>query len=258
MGVSRPAAAVPASSPGGGLKGPTGRTGRRSSPSGCRCRSEGRYRENRSAFPTSGPRWRPPTGELAGPCGASSRWQNPRGVRPAIHPGQTACDETRAAFGRRSIPADRVAARRSSLRFGRNTPGIPPSRALSARRLTGLGAHPGSTTGCSPLRFAAFGVAFRSKYTGYSSLTRLVSRAPHRPRRSRGFHHRLLGGHLGRVRFFRWQIVARSGRNTNPFPLIRRLNPDSGSGVGGQATADLTKPLQTSCFPTATTPPPWM
>ena len=34
----------------------------------------------------------------------------------------------------------RVAARRSSLRFGRNTPDIPPSRALSAGRLTGLGA----------------------------------------------------------------------------------------------------------------------
>ena len=30
---------------------------------------------------------------------------------------------------------------RSSLRFGRNTPGIPPSRALSAGRLTPLGAH---------------------------------------------------------------------------------------------------------------------
>ena len=47
-----------------------------------------------------------------------------------------------------------------------------------------------------PLRFAPFCVAFRSKYTGYSSLTRLVSRAPHRSRRSRGFHHRLLGVHL--------------------------------------------------------------
>ena len=43
---------------------------------------------------------------------------------------------------------NRVAARRSSLRFGRNTPGIPPSRALSAGRLAGLGAHAGSTTGC--------------------------------------------------------------------------------------------------------------
>ena len=49
----------------------------------------------------------------------------------------------------------RVAARRSSLRFGRNTRGIPPSRALSAGRLTG--------------QFSRWG-----------------------PRRSRGFHHRLL------------------------------------------------------------------
>ena len=49
-----------------------------------------------------------------------------------------------------------------------------------------------------PRRFAPLIVAFRSEYTrasspgGGSSLTRLVSRAPHRPRRSRGFHHRLL------------------------------------------------------------------
>ncbi len=96
----------------------------------------------------------------------------------------TAGGETQAAFGRRSIPAkqpvmkptrpsspgggsagdpsrlNRVAARRSSLRFGRNTRGIPPSRALSAGPppgglappgelgLAALGAHPGSTTGC--------------------------------------------------------------------------------------------------------------
>ena len=121
------------------------------------------------------------------------------GARPAIHPGQTAGSETHAAFGRRSIPAvHRVAARRSSLRFGRNTPGIPPSPALSAGRLAGLGAHPDSTTGCAPRRCAPLIVALRSKYTrasspgGGSSLTRLVSRAPRRPRRSRGFHHRLL------------------------------------------------------------------
>ena len=49
-----------------------------------------------------------------------------------------------------------------------------------------------------PRRYAALCVAFRSKYTrasspgGGSSLTRLVSRAPPRPRRSPGFHHRLL------------------------------------------------------------------
>ena len=90
----------------------------------------------------------------------------------------------------------RVASRRSSLRFGRNTRGIPPSRALSAGRLAGLGAHAGSTTGCSPRRFAPLIVAFRSKYTRYSSLTRLVSRAPRRPRRSHGFHHRLFTASL--------------------------------------------------------------
>ena len=49
-----------------------------------------------------------------------------------------------------------------------------------------------------PPRFAGLRVAFRSKYTRYSSLTRLVSRTPtgrtgpHRARRSREFHHRLL------------------------------------------------------------------
>ena len=136
----------------------------------------------------------------------NSLWQNPHGVRPAIHPGQTTGGGTHAAqfsrwgLGRRSIPADRVAARRSSLRFGRNTPGIPPSRALSAGRLTGLGAHTGSTTGCSPRRCAPLIVAFRSKYTRYSSLTRLVSRAPHRPRRSHGFHHRLFTASLRAAR----------------------------------------------------------
>ena len=77
-----------------------------------------------------------------------------------MHPGQTTGDETHAAqfsrwgLGRRCIPAE-------------------------------------------PRRFAPLILAFRSKYTrasspgGGSSLTRLVSRASHRPRRSRGFHHRL-------------------------------------------------------------------
>ena len=73
----------------------------------------------------------------------------------------TACGETPAAFERRCIPAE-----------------PPPHR--------------------ENWRFAALCVAFRSKYTrasspgGGSSLTRLVSRAPHRSRRSREFHHRLL------------------------------------------------------------------
>ena len=42
-------------------------------------------------------------------------------------------------------------------------------------------------------RCAALIVAFRSEYTRYSSLTRLVSRAPRRSRCSRHFLHRLLG-----------------------------------------------------------------
>ena len=42
----------------------------------------------------------------------------------------------------------RPASRCSALRFGRNTPGIPPSRALSAGRLVRLRAHVGFTTGC--------------------------------------------------------------------------------------------------------------
>ncbi len=41
------------------------------------------------------------------------------------------------------------ATRRSSLRFGRNTHGIPPSRALSAGRLAALGAHTTLSTGSS-------------------------------------------------------------------------------------------------------------
>ncbi len=163
-----------------------------------------RAREQNSAYERLGPQERrPPTGiaprrgaklrrgrsRLLTACGKPTRrstgdpsrpnslWWNPRGVWPAIHPGQTVCDETRAAqfsrwgLGRRSIPADRVAARRSSLRFGRNTPGIPSSRALSAGPppgelappgelgLAGLGAHAGSTTGCSPRRFAPLIVA---------------------------------------------------------------------------------------------------
>ena len=42
---------------------------------------------------------------------------------------------------------NRAARRRSSLRFGRNTPGIPPPRALSAGRLASLGARGTSSTG---------------------------------------------------------------------------------------------------------------
>ena len=62
-----------------------------------------------------------------------------------------------------------------------------------------------------PRRFAALCVAFRSKYTGYSSLTRLVSRAPHRSRRSPEFHHRLLTacGKTHAAQFYRWGLDRR-------------------------------------------------
>ena len=73
-----------------------------------------------------------------------------------------ACGKTHAAFGRRCIPPE-------------------------------------------PLRFAPFFVAFRSKYTRASSPSRALSAgrlAPTgrtgRPRRSRGFHHRLLAEGTGR------------------------------------------------------------
>ena len=67
-------------------------------------------------------------------------------TRPSAPGGGSAGDPSRL---------NRVASRRSSLRFGRNTPGpvlpvgAPPSRALSAGRLPGLGAHARSTTGSS-------------------------------------------------------------------------------------------------------------
>ena len=55
---------------------------------------------------------------------------------------QSVVEPTRRSAGDPSR-LNRVASRRSSLRFGRNTLGIPPSRALSAGRLTGLGGSPG-------------------------------------------------------------------------------------------------------------------
>jgi len=53
-------------------------------------------------------------------------------------------------------------------------------------------AFDGRSIPAEPRRFPALIVAFRPKYTRYSDLTRLVSRAPRPSRRSRGFHHRLL------------------------------------------------------------------
>ena len=171
-------------------------------------------------------------------------------------PRQPAVKPTRRSAGDPSR-LNHSASLRSALRFGRNTRGIPPSRALSAGRLAGLGAHVGSTTGCSPRRCAPLIVAFRSKYTRYSSLTRLVSRTPtgrtgpRRSRRSREFHHRLLtpgsercAGDLSqaldteenaRLRRFEpeWFFQARKP-HTVQFPaLTSRLCSTSGDGCAG-------------------------
>ena len=122
----------------------------------------------------------------------------------------TACGQSHAAFGQRCIPAEprRLASlivafrsqytRYSSLtRLVSRAPRRPRrSRHFIHRLLTACGkTHAAFGRRCippEPLRFAPFFVAFRSKDTRYSSLTRLVGRAPHRPRRSREFHHRLL------------------------------------------------------------------
>ena len=72
-----------------------------------------------------------------------------------------------------------------------SSPGGGSRAALTACGKTHA-AFDGRCIPAEPPRFAGLCVAFRSKYTRYSSLTRLVSRAPRPSRRSRGFHHRLL------------------------------------------------------------------
>ena len=76
------------------------------------------------------------------PPPAPSAPGSPRCWRPAPEATGDASRLNRPPTGRTG------ASRRSSLRFGRNTPGIPPSRALSAGRLTGLGTHVTLSTGC--------------------------------------------------------------------------------------------------------------
>ncbi len=126
----------------------------------------------------------------------------PVGARPAMHPAQTAGDETRAAFGRRSIPAKQ--------------PVMKPTRRSA-----------GDPSRLNRVAFAPLIVALRSEYTRYSSLTRLVSPAPHRPRRSRGFHHRLFTTSLRAVRrcasvgihpgqFSRWGLLPRAPCQPDP------------------------------------------
>ena len=58
------------------------------------------------------------------------------------------------------------------------------------------GGSAGDPSRLNRVAFAPLIVALRSEYTRYSSLTRLVSPAPHRPRRSPGFHHRLFTASL--------------------------------------------------------------
>ena len=87
----------------------------------------------------------------------------PSNLRTRLTPSQPVVKPTRRSAGDASRP-NHSASLRSSLRFSRNTPGIPPSRASSAGRLA-----PTGRTG--------------------------------RPRRSREFHHRLLTGTIGNLCF---------------------------------------------------------
>ena len=117
----------------------------------------------------SGVRRQPEAGvpAVAGCKGVNSRWRNPGGVRAAIHPGQTAGDETHAAFP-------------SQKGWGSGSPAPRPFRSgvyavLAPRSGNGWRSIPAEPRRCAPLI-----VASRSKYTRYSSLTRLVSIPPSR------------------------------------------------------------------------------
>ncbi len=146
----------------------------------------------------------------------------PRSRRPPAPCCLTACGKTQAAFDGRCIPPEPprfaglcVAFRSKYTRYSSLTRLVSraprPSRrspGFHHRLLTACGktqaaqfSRWGLERRCIPpeppphrenWRFAALCVAFRSKYTRYSSLTRLVSRAPRHSRRSRGFHHTLL------------------------------------------------------------------
>ena len=95
--------------------------------------------------------------------------------------------------------------------------GAAPRTARPRRRLTACGetqaAFARRCIPAEPLRFAPFCVAFRSKYTRYSSLTRLVSRAPPRARRSPGFHHRLSKPRVPAGVRRRWPLSPPSARS---------------------------------------------
>ena len=117
--------------------------------------------------PASGGLCRPPPGELA-------RGRRSLAAVTTLHLRRSASAPTHARRGEPTGPimnispgggssgdpsrpnSHGVASRRSSLRFGRNTPGIPPSHASSPGRLATLGAHATLPTGC-------YGPAVRSE-----------------------------------------------------------------------------------------------
>ena len=136
--------------------------------------------------------------------------RRPRRSRGFHHRLPTAGGKTHAAFDGRCIPPEPprfaglcVALRSKYTRYSslaRLVSRAPrPSRRSRGfhHRLPTAGgkthaAFDGRCIPPEPPRFAGLCVALRSKYTRYSSLARLVSRAPRPSRRSRGFHHRLL------------------------------------------------------------------
>ena len=171
-------------------------------------------------------------------CGVSLVSRQPGGL--------TACGKTHAAFGAGCIPAEPlrfapfcVAFRSKYTRYSsltrlvsRALPAPRRSRGFHHRLLTACGqSHAAFERRCipaEPLRFTSLIVALRSKYTRYSSLARLVSRAPRRSRCSRHFIHRLLSA-PGRIPSWRSVRAApRDGRATVP--------EDERPGVSSQST----------------------
>ena len=94
------------------------------------------------------------------------------------------------------------------------------------------------------LRFASLIVALRSKYTRYSSLARLVSRAPHRSRRSHHFIHRLLTacGETQAAQFSRWGLERRCIPAKQP--VMKPARPSSPGGGSAGDPSRLTAPLR--------------
>ena len=146
----------------------------------------------------------------------SSRWWNPgeRRGRRFHHRLLTAGGKTHAAFP-------------SQKRWVSGGPAPHPFRSGVYAVLAPRSGNERRSIPPEPRRCAALCVAFRSKYTrasspgGGSSLTRLVSRAPRRSRRSRGFHHKLLTLHSFRPGF----PVSPRLRTIRTMPTIRTTRP---------------------------------